>query len=130
MKLFNANKKLPLYGGLAIGLCALPFVVRLIAGNQYPLLIMCISLIYIMAVSGLDVLFGYSGQISLGHAAFFTIGAYTTGLLNIYFGMPLIITIPIATIFSAALGALLAYPASKLKFHFLSLATVAFGEIT
>ncbi len=130
MKLFNAKKKLPLYGGLAIGLCALPFLVLLVAGNQYPILILCISLIYIMAVTGLDILFGYSGQISLGHAAFFTIGAYTTGLLNIYFNMPLILTIPIATIFSAAMGALLAYPASKLKFHFLSLATVAFGEIT
>jgi branched-chain amino acid transport system permease protein len=130
LKLFDAKKKLPLYGGLAAGLCALPFVVKLVAGNQYPVLILCISLVYIMAVTGLDVLFGYSGQISLGHAAFFTIGAYTTGLLNIYFNIPLIVTIPIATVFSAAIGALLAYPASKLKFHFLSLATVAFGEIT
>lgn len=111
-------------------LCALPFVVKWIAGNQYPLLIICIALIYIMAVTGLDILFGYSGQISLGHAAFFTIGAYTTGLLNIYFNLPLIVTIPVAAAFSAAIGALLAYPASKLKFHFLSLATVAFGEIT
>lgn len=130
MKFLNRQKKLPLIAGLCVFLCLLPFVTRLVAGNQYPLLIMCIMLIYIIAVSGLDILFGYSGQISLGHAAFFTIGAYTSGLLNMYFNLPLYITIPIATILSAALGALLAYPASKLKFHFLSLATVAFGEIT
>jgi len=117
-------------GGLGIGLCVLPFLIKMMAGNQYPLLIMCIILIYIIAVSGLDILFGYSGQISLGHAAFFTLGAYTSGLLNIYFNIPLIITIPAGALFTTAIGALLAYPASKLKFHFLSLATVAFGEIT
>ncbi len=124
------KKKLPLVGGMAIGLCALPFLVRMVAGNQYPLLIMCIMLIYVVAVSGLDILFGYSGQISLGHAAFFTLGAYTTGLLNMYFNLPLYLTIPAGAVLAAGIGALLAYPASKLKFHFLSLATVAFGEIT
>lgn len=124
------NKNLPLVGGLAIGLVALPFLVKMIAGNQYPLLIMCIILIYVMAVTGLDILFGYSGQISLGHAAFFTIGAYTTGLLNLNFHIPLLFTIPAGAILAAGIGAVLAYPASKLKFHFLSLATVAFGEIT
>ncbi|NLE24059.1 MAG: branched-chain amino acid ABC transporter permease [Clostridiaceae bacterium] len=130
MKFTNKQNKLPLIVGLGLFLCILPFLTRLVAGNQYPLLILCIMLIYIIAVSGLDILFGYSGQISLGHAAFFTLGAYTTGLLNMYFNLPLFITIPIACILTAALGALLAYPASKLKFHFLSLATVAFGEIT
>jgi branched-chain amino acid transport system permease protein len=130
MNLLNRQKKLPLIVGLAIALCALPFLVQLVAGNQYPLLIMCIALVYIIAVSGLDILFGYSGQISLGHAAFFTIGAYTSGLLNIYFKLPLYLTIPAGAILATGIGALLAYPASKLKFHFLSLATVAFGEIT
>lgn len=130
MNLLKRKKKVPLLGGMAAGLCVLPFVVRMVAGNQYPLLIMCIMLIYILAVSGLDILFGYSGQISLGHAAFYTLGAYTSGLLNMYFNLPLYITIPAGAIFAALMGALLAYPASKLKFHFLSLATVAFGEIT
>jgi branched-chain amino acid transport system permease protein len=130
MNLLNRQKKLPLIVGLAILLCVLPFLVQLVAGNQYPLLIMCIILVYIIAVSGLDILFGYSGQISLGHAAFFTLGAYTSGLLNIYFKLPLYLTIPAGAILATGIGALLAYPASKLKFHFLSLATVAFGEIT
>ncbi len=130
MESIKKQNKLPTIVGLAILLCVMPFLVKIVVGNQYPLLIMCIILIYIMAVTGLDILFGYSGQISLGHAAFFTVGAYTTGLLNIYFGLPLYLTIPAGAILSALLGALLAYPASKLKFHFLSLATVAFGEIT
>jgi branched-chain amino acid transport system permease protein len=115
-------------GGVAI-LAVLPFLIQLITGNEYWILIVCLMLIYIIAVSGLDILFGYSGQISLGHAAFFVIGAYTSGMLNNYFKVPLLITIPLGAILAAAIGALLAYPASKLKFHFLSLATIAFAEI-
>jgi branched-chain amino acid transport system permease protein len=113
----------------AFALVALPFLIQAIRGNEYGVMIACIMLVYIIAVSGLDILFGYSGQISLGHASFFVIGAYTTGLLNLYFGTPLYITIPLAAVFSAVIGGILAYPASKLKFHFLSLATIAFGEL-
>lgn len=127
--LSKKNKTLT-FAALGALVAALPFVVKLVAGNQYPVMILCIMMIYIIAVSGLDILFGYSGQISLGHAAFFTIGAYTTGLLNMYFNIPLYITIPCGAILPTIIGALLAYPASKLKFHFLSLATIAFGEIT
>jgi branched-chain amino acid transport system permease protein len=108
---------------------ALPFLIRFIRGSEYGVLIACIMLIYILAVSGLDILFGYTGQISMGHGAFFVIGAYTTGLLNMYYQTPLWITIPTAAVFSAIMGGLLAYPASKLKFHFLALATIAFGEL-
>lgn len=110
-------------------LLILPLAISGISGNQYGVMIICIMLLYTMAVSGLDILFGYCGQISMGHAAFFCIGAYTSGLLNNYFQLPLWLTIPAGAILASAIGALLAYPASKLKFHFLSLATVAFGEI-
>ena len=120
---------MPLTGGVAAMIIALPFLLQIIFGNEYWILIASIMLIYVIAVSGLDILFGYSGQISLGHAAFFVLGAYTSGMLNNYFGIPLYITIPLGAILPAAIGALLAYPAAKLKFHFLSLATIAFGEI-
>lgn len=130
MNLLQNKKKMPIVLAAAALIIALPFIGQGIAGNQYPVLIMCISLTYILAVSGLDILFGYSGQISMGHAAFYTIGAYTTGLLNMYFNWPLWITIPCGALLPTLIGTLLAYPASKLKFHFLSLATIAFGEIT
>ena len=114
---------------VAVVVLALPFILQLIAGNDYAVMICCIILVYVIAVSGLDILFGYSGQISLGHAAFFVIGAYTSGLLNNYFNTPLWLTIPAGALLATGIGALLAWPASKLKFHFLSLATVAVGEI-
>lgn len=95
----------------------------------YGVTISVFVMIYIIAVSGLDILFGYSGQISMGHAAFYAIGAYGSAMLARYFGVPVLLTMVIAPILAAAVGALLAYPASKLVFHFLSLATIAFGEI-
>lgn len=119
-----------LYIILTAFVVACPIIAKAIFGGQYVVMIMCICLIYIIAVTGLDILFGYSGQISLGHAAFFTIGAYTTALLQYYFYLPPYLTIPCGAILPALLGALIAWPASKLKFHFLSLSTVALGEIT
>ena len=97
--------------------------------QKYLIMITNLSLIYIVAVSGLDILFGYCGQISLGHAAFYALGAYSSGVLTKFVGIPPLLSILIGSIFSAGVGALLAMPASKLKFHFLSLATVAFGEV-
>lgn len=96
---------------------------------NYGLMIAGLALLYIIAVSGLDLLFGYSGQISMGHAAFFAIGAYGSSMLNLYFGIPAIIGMLIAAVIAAIVATLLAIPASKLVFHFLSLATIAFSEI-
>lgn len=96
---------------------------------EYAFTIVSFIFIYIIAVSGLDIVFGYSGQISLGHAAFFAIGAYGSAILHKYTHIPVILTMIIAAFLAAVIGAGLAYPASKLVFHFLSLATIAFGEI-
>lgn len=95
----------------------------------YAILISCFILLYVVAVSGLDIVFGYCGQISMGHAAFFAIGAYGSCLMHAYFHLPIILTMVLAAVLAAAVGALIAYPASKLVFHFLSLATLSFGEI-
>lgn len=99
------------------------------AGSNYLILVCCFIEIYIIAVSGLDIDFGYCGQISLGHAAYYAIGAYGSALLNQYFGIPVMFTMILSSILAAIIGAIIAYPASKLVFHFLSLSTVAFGEI-
>jgi len=97
--------------------------------SSYLIYVGCFIFIYIIAVSGYDLLFGYCGQVSLGHAGFFAIGAYGSGLLNAEFGIPTIITTLIAAIAAALIAAIIAYPAAKLKVHFLSLATQAFGMI-
>lgn len=114
---------------LAVLLLALPWILRFGFDWNYGVQLCCFFMLYVVAVSGLDVLFGYSGQISMGHAAFFCIGAYGSVLLNHYFGVPILLTMILGATLAAAIGAALAYPASKLVFHFLSLATIAFGEV-
>lgn len=114
----------------ALLLCCVLFpILCQAAGKSYPILVLCYLEIYIIAVSGLDILFGYCGQISMGHAAFYAIGAYASGLLHNYFGIPVLLSMLLATAAATLLGALLAMPASRLTFHFLSLSTIAFGEI-
>lgn len=123
----NRSTATPLVGLLfALLLLALPAI---FSGFPYIILILCFILLYVVAVSGFDVVFGYCGQISMGQAAFFAIGAYGSALLHGYLGIPVIFTMFASAALAAAVGALIAYPASKLVFHFLSLATLAFGEI-
>lgn len=114
---------------LAAAALALPVALPFLHGSDYPILISCFILIYIVAVSGLDVVFGYSGQISLGHAAFYALGAYGSGLMVNFLDFPVLPAMFLAALLSSGIGALLAWPASKLVFHFLSLSTIAFGEI-
>lgn len=97
--------------------------------STYLLVVAGFAEIYIIAVSGLDIVFGYCGQISLGHAAFYALGAYGSALVHEYLGVPIILSMIISSIIATIIGALLAYPASNLVFHFLSLSTIAFGEI-
>ena len=114
---------------VGIVLLAFPFAAKKVFNWNYGVLLANFMILYIIAVSGLDILFGYSGQISMGHAAFFCIGAYGSVLLHEFTGLPVLITILIGTVLATLIGSLLAYPASKLVFHFLSLATIAFGEV-
>lgn len=108
------------------------------ARNRFMLLLFGLMAVYTIAVSGLDILFGYSGQISLGHAGFWAVGAYSSVLMShqslgfsqwFGFSLPPIITIFIAGFVATVFGVFLAFPASKLVAHFLALLTIAFSEL-
>lgn len=122
------KKNMPLKIVLAALFLLLPVIMTAV-GFNYGILVACVAMLYAIAASGLDIDFGYCGQISMGHAAFFAIGAYGSVMLNKYFGLPVFATMLIASVLATVIGAIIAYPASKLVFHFLSLATIAFGEI-
>jgi len=80
-------------------------------------------------VIGLNLLMGYAGQISLGHAGFFGIGAYCSGLLNVRLGLsPWIATI-LAIMFTAGVAYVIGIPTLKLRGHYLAMATLGFGEV-
>ena len=123
MKLFARKTFLPV---TAVAFCLL---LPLIITNQYLFVIFSLMGIYIIACSGLDLLFGYSGQISLGHAGFYCIGAYGSAILSRFFGINPWLTMIVASIIAALVAFLFALPTTRLKFMFLSLVTTAFGEL-
>ncbi|MDQ6681090.1 MAG: branched-chain amino acid ABC transporter permease [Pseudomonadota bacterium] len=102
--------------------CALPFLV----GN-YRVFQLTLVLAYSIALLGLNMLTGYNGQISLGHGAFYAIGAYTAAILMDKGGMPYWTTIPIAGAVCLVAGFLFGLPALRLEGLYLALATFALG---
>ncbi len=88
-----------------------------------------IGIMVLLAV-GLNLLFGYTGQISLAHATFYAIGAYTTSLLEVHAGLSFWVTTPIALCFAVVVAIVIGIPTLKLKDHYLALATLALCLVT
>jgi len=109
---------------LGIGLLIL-FVVIPFISSPYALYILNSMGIYAIAAIGLNLLIGYTGQISLGHGAFFGVGAYTAAILATKGGVPFLLTVPIAGIASAAVGMIFGLPSARLKHLYLCIATLA-----
>ena len=84
--------------------------------------------IYSIAAIGLNLLIGYTGQISLGHGAFFGVGAYASAILATKVGVPFILSVPAAGIVTAAVGIVFGLPSARLKHLYLLVATLA-GQI-
>lgn len=82
--------------------------------------------IYVVLSLGLNILTGYAGQISIGHAAFMAIGAYTSALLTAR-GVPFWCALPAAGVMAGAVGWLLGFPALRLHGHYLAIATLGFA---
>jgi branched-chain amino acid transport system permease protein len=111
--------------GLALLLvlaCVLPFVV-----SNYRVFQFTLALVYAIALLGLNMLTGYNGQISLGHGAFYAIGAYVAAILMDKFGVPYWLTVPVAGAVCLAAGFLFGLPALRLEGVYLALATFALG---
>lgn len=104
-------------------------VCYVLAQHNFTGLILCFIAIYAIATSGLDILFGYSGQISFGHAAFFALGSYTTAILTTTYSLHPAFGILAGCVVATLFGIAIAFPASKLVKHFLSLMTIAFGQM-
>jgi branched-chain amino acid transport system permease protein len=102
--------------------CALPFLV-----SNYRTFQLTLVLVYAIALLGLNILTGYSGQISLGHGAFYALGAYVTAILMDKAGVPYWATVPAAGAVCFVAGFLFGLPALRLEGLYLALATFALG---
>ena len=116
--------RLPLigYGVLLLVACVVPFLV-----SEYRTFQFTLVLVYSIALLGLNILTGYNGQISLGHGAFYAIGAYVAAVLMDKAGFPYWATIPIAGAVCLFAGFLFGLPALRLEGLYLALATFALG---
>ncbi len=87
-------------------------------------------LVYTVAVLGLNLLVGYSGQISLGHGAFFAIGAYTAAILTVKLDVPYLLGVPAAALVTFVVGFAFAVPAVRLRGLYLALVTLGLSVAT
>ena len=101
----------------------------LYTSNPYYIHMIGTIMIYAILLFGLDIVVGYTGQVSLGHAGLFGVGSYTAGVFFIKLGAPLWVIIPASIGVTAGFGALLALPALRVTGPYLAMVTLAFGTI-
>ncbi len=120
------NNRFLIVAGAVAGLAAIavPFFL-----SGYQLQVAVMVGIFALLTLSLNLLSGYAGMISLGHAGFFLIGSYTSAILATRFGMPFPVSMAAAAAVTAVSGLLLSIPALKLSGHFLAVITIAFGLI-
>lgn len=113
-----------IYGALILVAFAAPVIMP-----QYPLFVFSLAIVNIIAVLGVNVTMGYAGQISLGHAGFTAIGAYTVALLMVHGGWSFWLAMPVGGIAAGLLGYVLGLPALRLGPLYVSMVTFGFGLV-
>jgi branched-chain amino acid transport system permease protein len=116
---------LPIARGTVIALLVLFIVIVPLVFSEYYLSIINLVLISIVGALGLNILVGYTGQISIGHAAFMSVGAYTAANLAVRAGLPFWITLPAGGLMAAIVGAVVGIPSLRIKGLYLAIATLA-----
>ncbi len=106
--------------GVVLLFAVIPFI-----SSTYLLYVLNLVGIYSIAAIGLNILIGYTGQISLGHGAFFGVGAYTAAILATRASFPFWAAVPIAGVMTAAVGMIFGVPSGRLKHLYLTIATLA-----
>jgi branched-chain amino acid transport system permease protein len=107
-------------------IAAAPLLVR---DNNYQIFILTLIGLYTMLTVGLSLVMGYAGQVSLGHATFYGLGAYATALLSVRLGWPPWLALPAAAVIAAGLGWLVGVPIFRLRGHYLAMATLGLNVI-
>lgn len=117
------------YRRLLWGVSAVLFVIAPFLFSEYWLYWVCLIAINVVSATGLNILWGYTGLASLGHAAFMAVGAYSVALLDKHLGWSFLITVPLGGLFAAAVGLLVAIPSLRVRGLYLAIATIAASVI-
>lgn len=97
--------------------------------KSYGIYLMTLLCVYLMAAFGLNLIVGYAGQMSIGQAAFYGIGAYTAAILMTKLGMTFWMVLPLAAVVCFAIGLVLGFPALRVQHHYLAFATLGFNVL-
>jgi branched-chain amino acid transport system permease protein len=116
---------LPIARWTILAIIVLFAVILPVSLHEYYLSIINLSLIAIVGALGLNILVGYTGQISVGHAAFMSVGAYTAANLAVKLGLPFWIALPAGGLMAALVGAIVGIPSLRIKGLYLAIATLA-----
>ncbi len=110
-------------------LLAILLVIPLLVSNEYYIhMLITLGLFVVLSLS-LNLVSGYTGQLSIGHAAFYGIGAYVTALLMLKFDVSFLVALPASGVVTAFFGLLLGLPTMRLAGDYLAIVTLGFGEI-
>jgi len=109
---------------LAIASLVVPFLI-----DDYWRSVAVLAGIYIILGLSLNIIVGYAGLFQLGHAAFYGIGAYTAAILNIHFGIPILLLLPLSALAAGLVAFVLTKPIMHLRGDYLAIVTIGFGEI-
>lgn len=112
-----------------LALCFMVFVAMPFFTDMYQTTIFSLAFLYVILALGLNIIVGIAGQLVLGYAAFYAIGAYTYGLLYQAYGLGFWVCLPIAGLVTVVAGLLLAFPVLRLRGDYLAIVTLGFGEI-
>jgi len=116
---------LPIAKWTVVALAALFVVIIPLAVHEYYLSILNLIFIAIVGALGLNILVGYTGQISIGHGAFMSVGAYTAANLAVRLDLPFWITLPAGGLMAALIGVIVGMPSLRIKGLYLAIATLA-----
>lgn len=122
--LFDSSTQRIWIGLLAVTLCLFPFL-----ASEYWLYLACLVAINIASTSGLNILTGYTGLVSLGQAAFMGLGAYTVAILQVRTGLPFLLNLLAGGCVAMLAGVLVGLPSLRVKGLYLAIATIAAGVI-
>ncbi len=109
---------------LLVILVLLPFAIGM---SKFVLTILNLTMIHAVAAMGLNLIMGYTGQVSIGHAAFMSVGAYTSALLSMKLSLPVPLSITMAVVIAGVLGFALGFPSLRLTGFYLAITTMGFA---
>jgi len=118
----SRRQLIALVAGLALYAALAPFL------KNYGVYLMTLVLVYLMSAMGLNLVVGYAGQMSIGQAAFFGIGAYHVAIL-MKLGLPFFAVLPLAAGSCFIIGLMLGFPALRVQHHYLAFATLGFNVL-